>query len=78
MRPASVGGRGARIDACPGKVDVIYRVGQDFFGRFAIRLEEMYRLRFFRVRPARSRAFTMLEKRDSWEGGRWGLDVSAS
>jgi formate hydrogenlyase subunit 6/NADH:ubiquinone oxidoreductase subunit I len=33
-------GCGACDHACPGKVDAIYRVEQDFLGRFAIRLED--------------------------------------
>jgi len=33
-------GCGACDHACPGKVDAIYEVPQDFLGRFAIRLED--------------------------------------
>jgi len=33
-------GCGACDHACPGKVDAIYRMDEDFLGRFAIRVEE--------------------------------------
>jgi formate hydrogenlyase subunit 6/NADH:ubiquinone oxidoreductase subunit I len=33
-------GCGACDHACPGKVDAIYEVPEDFLGRFAIRLED--------------------------------------